>query len=75
VASVAHSHEHDHAGHPPAAHKSSRVDARLLGMYLFIGSETMLFGSFFSAYFFARVVVGGDGSWPPEGYELPVYLA
>jgi cytochrome c oxidase subunit III len=71
VASVAHT-EHDHG--PPAAHKSSRVDARLLGMYLFIASETMLFGSFFSIYFFDRVVVGNDG-WPPEGYELPVYLA
>jgi cytochrome c oxidase subunit III len=71
VASVAHT-EHDHG--PPAAHRSSRVDARLLGMYLFIASETMLFGSFFSIYFFDRVVVGNDG-WPPEGYELPVYLA
>ncbi len=71
MASVAHT-EHDHG--PPAAHKSSRVDARLLGMYLFIASETMLFGSFFSIYFFDRVVVGNDG-WPPEGYELPVYLA
>ena len=71
MASVAHT-EHDHG--PPAAHRSSRVDARLLGMYLFIASETMLFGSFFSIYFFDRVVVGNDG-WPPEGYELPVYLA
>ena len=71
MASVAHT-EHDHG--PPAAHKSSRVDARLLGMYLFIASETMLFGSFFSIYVFDRVVVGNDG-WPPEGYELPVYLA
>ena len=71
MASVAHT-EHDHG--PPAAHKSSRVDARLLGMYLFIASETMLFGSFFSIYFFDRVVVGNDG-WPPAGYELPVYLA
>ena len=21
------------------------------------------------------MVVGGEGGWPPEGYELPVYLA
>ena len=34
---------HEHHG-PPAAHKSSRVDARVLGMFLFIGSEIMLFG-------------------------------
>ena len=52
MASVAHAHEH-HG--PPTANVSSRVDARLLGMYLFIASEVMLFGSFFTAYFFARV--------------------
>jgi cytochrome c oxidase subunit III len=70
VAGAAHAHEH----HPPVAHQSSRVDARLLGMYLFIGSEIMLFGSFFTAYFFARVV-SGPGEWPPAPFELPVYLA
>jgi cytochrome c oxidase subunit 3 len=34
----------------------------------------MLFGSFFTAYFFARVIVPTD-TWPPEGFHLPVYLA
>jgi cytochrome c oxidase subunit 3 len=61
--------------HPPEAHRSSRVDARLLGIYLFIASEVMLFGSFFTAYFFARVVASGGEAWPPDGLELPVYLA
>src|SRR4249920_545804 len=72
MATAAHAHDH-----PPAPHQSSRVDSRLLGMYLFIGSETMLFGSFFAAYFFARVVVGSQDypTWPPPPYELPVYLA
>jgi cytochrome c oxidase subunit 3 len=69
---VAEAHAHEH---PPEAHKSSRVDARLLGIYFFIASEVMLFGSFFSAYFFARVVAAGGQPWPPEGFELPVYLA
>ena len=46
---------HDHHG-PPEANQSSRVDAQLLGMYLFIISEIMLFGAFFTAYFFIRVV-------------------
>jgi cytochrome c oxidase subunit 3 len=64
-----HAHEH-----PPTANVSSRVDARLLGIYLFIASEVMLFGSFFTAYFFSRVIVPTD-TWPPEGYHLPVYLA
>jgi len=48
--------EAGHAAHPPVAHQSSRVDARTLGMFLFIASEVMLFGSFFTAYFFVRVV-------------------
>jgi cytochrome c oxidase subunit III len=70
----AHAETHDaHAGHPPAAHQSSRVDARVLGMFLFIASEVMLFGSFFTAYFFVRVVNGY--AWPPEGFHLPVFVA
>jgi cytochrome c oxidase subunit 3 len=69
-----HAAAHDaHAAHPPAAHQSSRVDARVLGMFLFIASEVMLFGSFFTAYFFVRVVNGYP--WPPEGFHLPVFVA
>jgi cytochrome c oxidase subunit III len=64
---------HGHADHPPVANVSSRVDARLLGMFLFIASEVMLFGSFFTAYFFVRVVNGY--SWPPHGDHLPVFVA
>ena len=65
---------HDvHAGHPPVAHQSSRVDARVLGMFLFIASEVMLFGAFFTAYFFIRVV--NSYPWPPHGFHLPVYVA
>jgi cytochrome c oxidase subunit III len=45
----------DHVGHddhhhgPPPANQSSRVDAQFLGMLLFIVSEVMLFGAFFTA--------------------------
>ena len=46
----------DHHHGPPAANLSSRVEAQLLGMLLFIVSEIMLFGAFFTAYFFIRVV-------------------
>ena len=67
-------HAEAHGAHPPVANRSSRVDSRLLGIYFFIASEVMLFGSFFSAYFFARVAVPHD-EWPPPPYELPVYLA
>jgi cytochrome c oxidase subunit 3 len=68
----AHAAAHEHHG-PPPAHQSSRVDARVLGMFLFIASEVMLFGSFFTAYFFVRVVNGID--WPPEAFHLPKFVA
>ena len=66
-------HAESHAGHPPEAHQSSRVDARTLGMFLFIASEVMLFGSFFTAYFFIRVV--NHEPWPPKPFHLPVFVA
>ena len=69
------SHAEEHHG-PPPANQSSRVDARVLGIYFFIGSEIMLFGSFFTVYFFARVVAN-HGPWPPPPYEdaRPAYVA
>jgi cytochrome c oxidase subunit III len=66
-------HAEAHAAHPPAAHQISRFDARTLGMFLFIASEVMLFGSFFTAYFFVRVAAGTP--WPTPGHELPVFVA
>jgi cytochrome c oxidase subunit 3 len=66
-------HAETHAGHPPEPHLSSRVDARVLGMFLFIASEIMLFGSFFTAYFFIRVV-RPTPDWH-EIHELPVFVA
>jgi cytochrome c oxidase subunit 3 len=71
---VGHAHDDDHEHHgPPAANQSSRIDASLLGMYLFIISEIMLFGAFFTAYFFIRVVA--DSPWPAPGTELPKLVA
>jgi cytochrome c oxidase subunit III len=66
-------HAEAHAAHPPAAHQSSSVDAPTLGMFLFIASEVMLFGSFFTAYFFVRVAEGTP--WPTPGLHLPVFVA
>ena len=71
AASIAHagdSHD-DHHG-PPAANRSSRVEPQLLGMLLFIISEVMVFGAFFTAYFFIRVANGDP--WPAHGTTLPV---
>jgi cytochrome c oxidase subunit 3 len=63
--------EHHHG--PPPAHRSSRVDPQLLGMLLFIISEVMIFGAFFTAYFFIRVAQGDP--WPAPGTHLPVPVA
>jgi cytochrome c oxidase subunit 3 len=71
VAAHAEAAEHHHG--PPAANQSSRVDARVLGMFLFIASEVMLFGAFFTAYFFVRVV--GGSPWPDPPFHLPVFVA
>jgi cytochrome c oxidase subunit 3 len=70
----AHSVAVEHPAHPPEAHQSSRIDRQTLGILLFIVSEVMLFGSFFAAYFFIRVVAN-SGPWPPEGIQLPVGVA
>jgi cytochrome c oxidase subunit 3 len=63
---------HEHHG-PPPAHRSSRVEAPLLGMLLFIISEVMIFGAFFTAYFFIRVV--DHNPWPAHGTTLPEAVA
>jgi cytochrome c oxidase subunit III len=68
-------HAHEHHG-PPAANQSSRIAPTVLGMLLFIASEAMLFGSFFAALFFARVVnPAAPGHWPPPPFHFPVFVA
>jgi cytochrome c oxidase subunit III len=73
AAGVAHPAAHDDHHGPPAAHRSSRVEPQLLGMLLFIISEVMVFGAFFTAYFFIRVAQGDP--WPAHGTTLPVAVA
>jgi cytochrome c oxidase subunit III len=74
AASISHASGHDgHAAHPPAANKSSRVEAPLLGMLLFIISEVMVFGAFFTAYFFIRIAQGAQ--WPAQGTHIPELVA
>jgi cytochrome c oxidase subunit III len=75
AASIAHGGGHAHGEHhgPPEANRSSRVEPQLLGMLLFIISEIMVFGGFFTAYFFIRVAQGNP--WPAHGTKLPVGVA
>jgi cytochrome c oxidase subunit III len=72
VAAHAAAIEHEHHG-PPPAHQSSRVNPAVLGMLLFIISEVMIFGAFFTAYFFIRVV--GHAPWPHPGTTFPKTVA
>lgn len=66
---------HEHHG-PPPANRSSRIDPTILGILLFIASEAMLFGSFFAALFFVRVVnPNAPAEWPPAPYEFPIFVA
>ena len=66
----------DHHHGPPIANQSSRIDSKVLGMFLFIGTEAMLFGSFFAVYFFVRVVNSyASPVWPPPPYEFPKFVA
>ena len=72
AAHLDHGHDDHHHG-PPEANRSSRVEPAFLGMLLFIISEVMIFGAFFTAYFFIRVVNGDP--WPAEGDTLPKLIA
>jgi len=67
-------HAHDEHHGPLPIHYSSRVSPAILGMFLFIASEIMLFGSFFTVYFFDRVVANPP-AWPPPPFERPVFIA
>ncbi len=63
---------------PPTIDRTRNISGGMLMMIFFIGSEVMLFASFFAAYFFARYNIA-DNDWPPlnqagEPFKLPVLL-
>lgn len=72
AASISHAAHDEHHG-PPEANRSSRVEPALLGMLLFIISEIMIFGAFFTAYFFIRIVQSDP--WPAPGTTIPLGVA
>ncbi|HLW95015.1 MAG TPA: heme-copper oxidase subunit III [Solirubrobacteraceae bacterium] len=73
AASIAHEHHAEEHHGPIEANRSSRVDPPTLGMLLFIISEIMIFGAFFTAYFFIRVANGDP--WPAPGTKIPLAVA
>ncbi|MBW4625429.1 MAG: cytochrome c oxidase subunit 3 [Brasilonema octagenarum HA4186-MV1] len=54
--------EHHHEEHP---------DLRVLGLLVFLASESLMFGGFFASYLFFR---GITEVWPPEGTEVELLL-
>jgi cytochrome c oxidase subunit 3 len=81
MATVEHGHGQGHLDIPssvtPPPSRGGQLSAGMLSMIFFIGSEVMLFGSFFTAYFFVRYNIAD--TWPPlnqdgEPFELPVVI-
>ena len=51
-----------------AYHESLLRSPLFLGMIMFLGSEIMLFGSFFTIFFYLRFT---HHPWPPTGIDVP----
>jgi len=54
-----------------AEHHGEHPDYRVLGLLVFLISESLMFGGLFAAYLIYR---SGTGSWPPEGTEVELLL-
>src|SRR2546430_17035777 len=49
---------------PPIQQQYPNLHAGVMGMYIFLCSEVMFFGSLFAMYFY---MVGSHSGWPPPG--------
>jgi len=58
--------------HITEPHPVTQMTNGRLAMWLFLASETMLFGALFSSYFLIRA---GAAQWPPEGGRAGDYLS
>ncbi|HET8786553.1 MAG TPA: cytochrome c oxidase subunit 3 [Candidatus Limnocylindrales bacterium] len=56
----------------PSVHARRGIDTTIVGVLLFIASETMFFSGLFAAYFNARAT---HPDWPPQGIELEPLIA
>jgi len=57
-----------HAGPPPGYGRVGHIDRVMVGLVVFLASEAMLFGSFFTVFFYLRFT---HSPWPPAGIEVP----
>jgi heme/copper-type cytochrome/quinol oxidase subunit 3 len=65
---VAHAHDHGHAAHPPT---STGLNTWKVGFWVFIGSETLFFGTLIATYMVYR---GASvvGPYPTEILDIPL---
>jgi cytochrome c oxidase subunit 3 len=59
----------EHAGPPPGYGNIGQIDRVMVGLVTFLASEAMLFGSFFTAFFYIRY--SSYTVFPPHPYEIP----
>ena len=64
---------HSSVGPPPGFGKFGTIDRVMVGLITFLASEVMLFGAFFTAFFYVRYQ-GTYPVFPPEPYEIPKTL-
>jgi heme/copper-type cytochrome/quinol oxidase subunit 3 len=62
-------HHDDHHGHPPT---STGLSNNKLGMWLFLGSECLLFGGLISTYMLYRGRSGGAEVSPDQVWDIPL---
>jgi len=72
VAATADGHGHGAEAHTSSAYHENLLQSPVfLGMVMFIGSEIMLFGSFFTAYFYVRFSHTQYPFDPRDIFEIP----
>ena len=63
-------HAEAHSGPPPGYGGAGHLDRVMLGLIVALASEFMLFGAFFTAFFYVRYT--NYPVYPPEPFEMPV---
>ena len=66
----AHAEAPGHGGPPPGYGTIGHLDRVMVGLIVALASEVMLFGAFFTAFFYVRYT--NYPVYPPEPFEMPV---
>jgi cytochrome c oxidase subunit 3 len=66
----AHAETPGHGGPPAGYGHAGQLDRVMLGLIVALASEIMLFGAFFTAFFYVRY--SNYPVYPPEPFEMPV---